>query len=206
MSGVMLCEFGPSIWTSRGPIISFLGFRYPTRMAVIRLPNGGLFVWSPVALSTSLKKNVDALGSVRFLVSPNRLHHLYLSEWNSAYPSAKLCAPPGLRAKRKDLAFDRDLSDTPKEWSAEIDQVPVRGSILTEVVFFHRESRPQYLPILYRTFRPVGLAAGGASSHGSTAYARQIQVLLENGESLSSIVARRAPRFMPFSLGRSSAC
>ena len=82
MSGVMLCEFGPGIWTSRGPIISFLGFRYPTRMAVICLPNGGLFVWSPVALSTSLKKNVDALGLVRFLVSPNRLHHLYLSEWN----------------------------------------------------------------------------------------------------------------------------
>ncbi|MFZ3350328.1 MAG: DUF4336 domain-containing protein [Xanthobacteraceae bacterium] len=154
MSGVMLCEFGPGIWTSRGPIISFLGFRYPTRMAVIRLPNGGLFVWSPVALSTSLKKNVDALGSVRFLVSPNRLHHLYLSEWNSAYPSAKLCAPPGLRAKRKDLAFDRDLSDTPKEWSAEIDQVPVRGSILTEVVFFHRESRTAIFADLVQNFPP----------------------------------------------------
>ena len=61
----MLREFGPRIWTSEGPIISFLGFRYPTRMAVISLSRGGLFVWSPIALSQALKQEVDALGSVQ---------------------------------------------------------------------------------------------------------------------------------------------
>lgn len=142
MSDATLCEFGHGIWTSEGPTISFLGFSYPTRMAVIRLANGELFIWSPVALSTALKQEVDALGSVQFVVSPNRLHHLYLGEWKSAYPRARLYASPGLRAKRKDLSFDGDLHDTPeKDWAPDIDQVAVHGSFLTEVEFFHRKSK-----------------------------------------------------------------
>ena len=32
------------------------------------------------------------MGTVRFLVSPNRLHHLFLAEWKSAYPPAGLYA------------------------------------------------------------------------------------------------------------------
>lgn len=155
MSNVTLCKFGPGIWTSEGPVISFFGFCYPTRMAVIHLARGGLFVWSPVALSTALKREVDALGPVRCLVSPNRLHHLYLGEWKSAYPSAKLYASPGLRAKRKDLTFDADLGDVPdSEWVAEIDQAPVHGSFLTEVIFFHRESRTAIFGDLVQNFPP----------------------------------------------------
>src|SRR5919199_2866688 len=54
MSGP-LRPFGPDIWTADGPVASFHGFAYPTRMAVIRLSGGGLFVWSPVALSDALR-------------------------------------------------------------------------------------------------------------------------------------------------------
>lgn len=46
---------------------------------------------------------------VRFLVSPNRLHHLFLAEWKSAYPQARLYASPGLRKERRDLAIDGEL-------------------------------------------------------------------------------------------------
>ena len=64
----MLKPFGPDIWIAEGPVVSaYLGFRYPTRMAVIRLPNaeggdGGLFIWSPVALTDELRAAVEALG------------------------------------------------------------------------------------------------------------------------------------------------
>jgi len=155
MNEVGLREFGPGLWISEGPTVSFHGFRYPTRMAVIRLSSGELFVWSPVALSKALKKEVDALGPVQFVVSPNRLHHLYLGEWKSAYPSARLYASPGLRAKRKDLSFDGDLNDLPEpEWAADIDQVPVHGSVLTEVEFFHRASRTALFTDLLQNFPP----------------------------------------------------
>jgi len=139
----LLAEFGPDIWISEGPVVQFWGFPYPTRMAVIRLSDGGLVVWSPIALSATLRGEVDVLGPVRYLVSPNLLHHLFLGEWKSAYPEARLYASPGLRKRRKDLSFDADLGNAPDPgWAADMDQVLVSGSFaMTEVVFFHRASR-----------------------------------------------------------------
>ena len=124
-----LMHFGREIWVVDGPVTSFHGFPYPTRMAVIRLSNGSLFVWSPVALSGSLRASIDVLGPVRYLVSPNALHHLFIAEWKSAYPEARLYASPRLRDKRKDLAFDATLAEAPEpEWAADIDQVVLHGS------------------------------------------------------------------------------
>lgn len=140
----LLLEFGPDIWVAEGPVVPFFaGFSYPTRMAVIRLSDGGLFVWSPIALSLALKSEINAMGPVRHLVSPNKLHHLFLGEWKSAYPEARLYASPGLRKRRKDLAFDADIGNAPApDWAANLDQVLVRGSFaMTEVVFFHHASR-----------------------------------------------------------------
>jgi hypothetical protein len=136
----LLLQFGPEIWIADGLLVLFYGLPYPTRMAVIRLSDGGLFVWSPVALSDSLRASIDELGPIRYLVSPNARHHLFLGEWKSAYPAARLYASPRLRRKRKDLTFDGELGDVPEpEWSADIDQVVLHGSFaLTEVVFFHR--------------------------------------------------------------------
>ncbi|PWB80557.1 MAG: hypothetical protein C3F11_17610 [Methylocystaceae bacterium] len=139
----MLKQFGHEIWIADGPIVAVAGFRYPTRMAVIRLSDGGLFVWSPIALSDDLRAEVDALGDVRHLVAPNSLHHLFLDDWRRAYTSAKSYAPPGLRQKRKDIDFDGDLADAPiAAWADDIDQVSMPGNLITtEVVFFHRKSR-----------------------------------------------------------------
>jgi Domain of unknown function (DUF4336) len=141
--GALLSEFGAKIWIAEGPVVRFwAGFPYPTRMAAIRLDDGDLFIWSPVALTPELKRAVDALGHVRHLVSPNLLHHLFLKEWKAAYPASRLYAPPGLAKRRKDIAFDAELGDQPEPaWQAEIDQVAMRGSVaMTEIVFFHRAS------------------------------------------------------------------
>ena len=149
-----LQPFGPEIWIADGPMASFYGFPYSTRMAVIRLSDGGLFVWSPVALSTALRAAVDALGPVRYLVSPNALHHLFLAEWTSAYPEARLYASPRLRRKRRDLSFNAELGDAPESaWAGDIDQVVLHGSFaLTEIVFFHRHSRTALFADLIQNF------------------------------------------------------
>jgi len=135
-------EFGRDIWIVEGPEVAVAGFHYPTRMAVIRLADGRLFVWSPVRLSDDLRAAVDRLGRVAHIVAPNSLHHLFLAEWQRAYPGARLYAAPGLRKKRRDLAFDVELGDAPPaDWAGEIDQVAMRGNLITtEIVFFHRAS------------------------------------------------------------------
>jgi hypothetical protein len=139
----MLNEFGPSLYVADGPTVSFYGFPYPTRMAVVRLSDGSVWVWSPIALSDALLKSVDAIGSVRHIVSPNKIHHLFLAEWADHWPEARVYAPPGLVQRRPDLHFDEELSDEPAPaWASDMDQVIFRGSFaMEEVVFFHRASR-----------------------------------------------------------------
>lgn len=139
----MLKEFGPSLYSVDGPIVPFFGFPYPTRMAVAQLSDGSAWVWSPVALTEGLANALQAIGPVRYIVSPNKLHHLFLSEWVDRWPDALLYAPPGLARKKRKIRFDSELDDEPDPaWAADIDQVVFRGSFaMEEVAFFHRQSR-----------------------------------------------------------------
>ena len=139
----MLEAFGPALYSAEGPTVSFYGFPYPTRMAVVRLSDGSTWVWSPVALTDELFNSVQAVGPVRHIVSPNKIHHLFLAEWAERWPEARVYAPPGLAKRRPDLRFDAELGDEPDPaWVADIDQVIFRGSLaMEEVAFFHRASR-----------------------------------------------------------------
>jgi len=152
----MLEQIGDEIWIAEGEPVSFYGFPYPTRMAVARLSNGGLWEWSTATLTEGLAAEIDSLGPVRHLVEPNKLHHLFLPDWASAYPEARLYAPPGLAKKRRDISFHAELGDVPDTaWAGEIDQVVFRGSLfMEEVVFFHRPSRVALVCDLIQKFDP----------------------------------------------------
>lgn len=137
-------SFGSELWLFDGPAVTgAAGFRFPTRMAVIRLPGqGGLWVWSPVALTEDIRRAVDALGPVRHLVAPNTLHHTFLAQWAAGYPEARVHAAPGLTQQVAATAIHATLDDEPDPaWAGVLDQVIVRGNrITTEAVFYHRES------------------------------------------------------------------
>jgi len=137
---VTLVPIAPEVWIADGETVDFYGFPYPTRMSIIRLANGHLFVHSPIGTDPDLLAQVDALGEVRYLISPNKIHHLFMGDWAEIYPKAELHASPGLPKKRKDLKFKSTLTDTaPKAWSNEIDQAVLKGSFfMKEVAFFHR--------------------------------------------------------------------
>jgi Domain of unknown function (DUF4336) len=152
----MLTAVDRDVWIAEGPTVSFFGFPYPTRMALVRLANGELWVWSPIDVNDELKREVAALGPVRHVVSPNKLHHLFLSAWAQAWPEAKLYASPGLVRKRADLRFAAELGDEPDPaWARDIDQVIFRGSFaMEEVVFFHRSSRSALITDLVQKFEP----------------------------------------------------
>jgi hypothetical protein len=150
----MLETFGPRLYAADGPVVSFYGFPYPTRMAVAQLSDGSAWVWSPVSLSDELARAVDAIGPVRHIVSPNKLHHLFLRQWAERWPAARVYAPPGLARKKPDLRFDAELGDVADPaWSADIDQVVFRGSFaMAEVVFFHRASSTAIVGDLIQRF------------------------------------------------------
>ena len=177
----MLEPFGQDLYLADGPMVSFFGFPYPTRMAVARLSTGKTWVWSPVALTNELIEAVESIGPVGYIVSPNKLHHLFLPEWRNQWPNALLYAPPGLARRKKQLHFDADLGDHPDgRWMGDIDQAVFRGSLfMEEVVFFHRPSRTAIFGDLIQRFSEAmvegckGLImrlSGLVGEHGSTPY------------------------------------
>ena len=175
----MLEEFGASLYLADGPIVPFFGFPYPTRMAIAQLSEGGLWVWSPIKLSPELDRAVGALGPVRHIVSPNKIHHLFLKEWAERWPDAQIHAPPGLAKRRPDLHFNTDLGDeADSAWAADIDQAIFRGSFaMEEVAFFHRPSRSAIFGDLVQRHDPAKMKGftrllmrldGLVGEHGST--------------------------------------
>ncbi|HEX8703943.1 MAG TPA: DUF4336 domain-containing protein [Myxococcaceae bacterium] len=138
----MLRKLDENLWVAEQPL-KFMGLAVGARMTVIRLADGALWVHSPLRLTPERRQAVDALGPVRFLVAPNKYHHLFIGDWMAAYPHAQAYAAPGLPEKRGDLRFHAVLSEqAPAEWGGQIDLLPWRGApLLNEVVFFHRASR-----------------------------------------------------------------
>ena len=132
----------PGLWVEARRL-RFAGVETGTRMSVVRLADGGLFVHSPVSLDDATRKAVDALGPVKAVVAPSRFHHLYVGEWIKAYPDAAAYCCPGLERKRPDLLWRGVLGDAPEaEWRGDLDQVFFGArSLESEVVFFHPSSR-----------------------------------------------------------------
>jgi hypothetical protein len=129
------------LWISDSPL-RFLGLEVGARMTVVRLPGGKLLLHSPIAATADLVRDVKALGPVAYLVAPNRLHHLFVGDWQRACPDASTYVAPGLDTKRADLAITGVLAEEPEPgWMGSVDQVLLGGfPFANEVVFFHRPS------------------------------------------------------------------
>jgi glyoxylase-like metal-dependent hydrolase (beta-lactamase superfamily II) len=113
------------------------------RMNVVRLDDSALLVHSPTALDDGLAAEIAALGTVSYVVAPNCYHHLHVAPFKERFPGAKLFGPPGLAAKRPDLALAGTLDDgAAAPWAGVLDQIALGGAPkLNEVVFLHRASR-----------------------------------------------------------------
>ena len=129
------------VWTAPMPL-SMLGLQLGTRMTVVRLANGSLFLPSPIPLDGTLKDEIDALGPVRHIVAPNRFHHLFVGEVARAYPDARTYGARGLDKKRRDLRFDAILgSEGESAWASDLRSFELGGVALAESVFLHEPSR-----------------------------------------------------------------
>ncbi|MBN2258244.1 MAG: DUF4336 domain-containing protein [Anaerolineaceae bacterium] len=128
------------------PGIRFLKIPFPTRMTVVKLSTGDIWLHSPIAYDATLALTISAMGPIRHIVSPNKLHYAHIKEWKDAFPDATAWASPGVcdraRIQRIPVTFDGELSkDAPADWSNSLNQTVIRGSFMDEVVFFHAASK-----------------------------------------------------------------
>jgi hypothetical protein len=142
------------VWTAWTKL-RFFGLPIGARMTVIRFPTNELFVYSPLGLNDKIKRQLSELGQVQYVVSPNHLHHLFLTDYQEACPNAKIYASPGLEEKRTDIRFHKQLTDAPEpEWIPYLDQMLFAGvPSMREVIFYHKASRTLLVADLIMNYR-----------------------------------------------------
>lgn len=150
-----------NVWIVDGPVIRFgmpwPKFPFPTRMTVVRLASGSLFVHSPTPLTPSLREEIERTGDVRFIIGPNRVHYWWTPEWKAAFPDAAVYLAPRIEEQAKGrIAFEGIPLAAARgyPWDAEIATLPIAGSYMTEVEFFHHASRTLILTDLIENFEP----------------------------------------------------
>jgi len=147
------------VWIVDGPVIRFnvgAGFHMPfsTRAAIIRMGHN-LFVHSPTPLEAGLRAEIDRIGKPSWIVGPNRLHYWWIPDWHMAYRDAEVYVAPRTAERARDRlsmtcrGLDRQ-SGYP--WDHAIKTLPIAGSYMTEVVFFHVPSRTLVLTDLIENF------------------------------------------------------
>ncbi|HYY29952.1 MAG TPA: DUF4336 domain-containing protein [Chthoniobacterales bacterium] len=141
-----MCElqaFAKNLWIADGPSVRAMGIPFPTRMIVVKLSNGSLWVNSPVHVPDDKLDRITASGPVRYLVAPTRMHVWRLEEWHVLFPEAELWAPPQIPNEFKRLPFAGILGDAPPQgWAEDLDQLIFKGNLfIDEVYFLHKRSR-----------------------------------------------------------------
>lgn len=146
------------LWIVDGPVVhmKYWGLRIPftTRMTIVRLPDGRLWVHSPTELTDQLRHAMDVLGTVSFIIAPNRLHTSWLTSWKLQWPDAMtagVAAEPAWSGMQINYALDLGGSEV-FPWEPDIKRCFVQGGAFSETIFFHAASRTLILTDLVENF------------------------------------------------------
>src|SRR3989304_9168248 len=110
----MIKEFAENLCLVEDEKFSVGGLQIGSRMTIVRMNDGNLFVHSPIALSKTINDSIDSIGKPRFIIAPNTMHHLFLKQFYDQYSDAELYIVPGLREKRPDFSHAQGVLDEGK--------------------------------------------------------------------------------------------
>ncbi|MDB4995233.1 MAG: hypothetical protein JWM74_2665 [Myxococcaceae bacterium] len=106
-----LSKVDDNVLTVAGELPMPLG-KFPRRMTVVRLRDGKLVVYSAIALDESEMQELEGFGDPAYLVVPSDIHRMDAKIWKDRYPSMKVLAPAGVRAKVEEVVHvDQTTAD-----------------------------------------------------------------------------------------------
>ncbi len=85
----------------------------PRRMTIVRLRDGGLVIWSAIALDAAGMATLEGYGRPSFLVVPSDHHRLDAAAWKARYPALQVVAPAGSRKKTAEVV---SVDTTSPDW------------------------------------------------------------------------------------------
>ncbi|KIY71384.1 hypothetical protein CYLTODRAFT_369527, partial [Cylindrobasidium torrendii FP15055 ss-10] len=147
MSETVIREVTKNVWTFSKPFARFGTFPIGGRSTAIKLKKGGVWVLASTPLDVETRAKIDELGPVKYIVSPDSEHHLFLTEFKKAYPDAKLFAPAAALENHpnKELEADgvwgKDPAGTQYGFEDDIQHCYFSGFINKDVAFLHTPSK-----------------------------------------------------------------
>ncbi|KAK2748901.1 hypothetical protein FQN57_007184 [Myotisia sp. PD_48] len=144
-----VCE---NVVTCSVPFDRYGLIKFGGRATIVRLKSGSLVIFSPVALTQSVRDTIENLqGTVKYIIAPDLEHHIFLGEWKEAYPEVEIIAPEGLKEKREkdpktkgvpiDYIFTAENKNSlviSPEFEAEFDIEYIYAHPSREIVTYHR--------------------------------------------------------------------
>lgn len=140
-----------------GIIVLIFVTNITANVSAVRLSSGSLAVFSPVALTQETRAKVDELGgNVRYIIALDFEHHLFISEWATAFPDAVIVGPEGLQEKRAaqddsrvgnekfDVVFNKQAKSSIKighDFDTDFDYEYVDGHTNRELVFNYKPDK-----------------------------------------------------------------
>jgi hypothetical protein len=86
----------PDIKTFSTPFLRFGRVKIGGRGTAVRLSSGSTAIFSPVAITPTVRAEMASLGPTKYLVALDQEHHIFLEDWHKEFPEAKVIAPETL--------------------------------------------------------------------------------------------------------------
>lgn len=168
------------------------GIIIPLRSMLVTAGSDRILI-SPVGTAAELTAVGDGIAA---LVAPSLLHHKFLPQAIHHTQPDALWGPPGLTAKKPELAPMRVFGADPWPWTEHLEFEVVDGAPRrNEVVFFHRASRTLYTAdLFFNISEPRGVLAPIAfrllGIHGRFAMAKMWRSWVEDRAAFGASIER----------------
>jgi hypothetical protein len=140
------------------------------RMTAVRLRDGGLVVYSAIALHEAEMSALEAFGTPSYLIVPNDIHRMDAKVWKDRYPAIQVITPAGARERVQDVvpvdATDVSFGDpavqyvtvpgTGEREAALVIETQSGTTLVLNDLIFNLANRPGFSGWLFKTIGMTG--------------------------------------------------
>ncbi|KAF7291852.1 hypothetical protein MIND_01210400 [Mycena indigotica] len=144
---LVIREISPVITIFSKPFSRFGLLPFGGRSTAVKLSTGDVWVLASTPLTEDTKATIDKLGPVKWIIGADAVHHLYLGQFKTVYPDAKVIGVAALVSKKakEGLVLDGVYGADPVEakygFEEEIYACYFDGFANKDIAFFHVASR-----------------------------------------------------------------
>jgi len=106
---IVVRALNSSVSIFSAPFYRGAGMEIGIRMTAFKLSSGDLVLYNAIHYEEAVRAALATLGTVKYIIVPNILHHGFIVPYNTAYPGVTWIMPEGVAAKHPDIQVKYEL-------------------------------------------------------------------------------------------------